>query len=44
MIYVSLDVFLKNSERYINEASKGFNVYICLDDGTELKLERFIRK
>ena len=44
MIYVTLEVFLKNSKQYINEASKGFNVYICLDDGTELKLERFVRQ
>ena len=44
MIYVSLNMFLKYAERYINEAKNGINVYICLDDGTELKLEKFIRE
>ena len=44
MIYVSLDMFLKHAERYINEAKNKTNVYICLDDGTELKLEKFIRE
>lgn len=43
MTYVDVNMFLKNTERYINMAKEGYNVYICLKDGTELKLERFIR-
>ena len=43
MTYVDVNMFLKNTEMYIDLAKKGYNVYICLEDGTELKLERFIR-
>lgn len=41
MLYVGINMFLKNTEVYIDAANKGCNVYICLDDGTELKLEKY---
>lgn len=43
MIYVDLATFLNNPKRYIEEAKNGYSVYICLDDGTELKMEKYIR-
>lgn len=43
MIYISLKTFLHNPERYINEAKNGINIYIYLNDGTELKLEKYLR-
>ena len=44
MIYVDVNVFLRNTERYIEMSKNGTNVYVCLDDGTELKLARYIRQ
>lgn len=43
MTYISLEMFLHNPEKYINDAKNGINVYIYFNDGTELKLSRFIR-
>ena len=40
MICVGIKMFLRDTERYIDMVNKGINVYICLDDGTELKLAR----
>ena len=42
MIYVDVNMFLKNTEMYLDMAKKGTNVYICLHDGTELKLARYM--
>lgn len=39
MVYVDKDMFLKNTETYINMAKSGTCIYICVGDGTELKLE-----
>lgn len=44
MTVISVDVFLKNTQEYINMAKTGTNVYIYLNDGTELKLQLFINK
>ena len=44
MICVDINMFLKYPERYIEMAAHGTNVYICLPDGTELKLAKFIKQ
>ena len=44
MIYVGITMFLRDTERYVYMANKGTNVYICLDDGTELKLARYLKQ
>ena len=43
MIYVDFNTFTMCPERYLEMAKNGTNVYICFDDGTELKLERYKR-
>ena len=40
MIHVGIDMFTLRPERYIEMAKTGTDVYIILDDGTELKLCR----
>lgn len=40
MVYVGINTFLENPERYIQAANSGENVYICLNDGTEFKLQK----
>ena len=41
MIYVDFTTFTMCPERYLEMAKNGTNVYICFDDGTELKLQRY---
>ena len=43
MIYIDINMFLSDAEKYTDMAKNGTNVYICLDDGTELKLSRYSR-
>ena len=40
MIYIDLSTFLTYSEAYVNMAKNGNIVYICFQDGTELKLTK----
>lgn len=44
MIYVGISTFLKHTEHYLDEVKSGTIVHVCLDDGTELKLEKFIKE
>ena len=44
MIYVDFNTFTTCPERYLEMAKNKTNVYIRLDDGTELKLMRYKRQ
>lgn len=44
MIYVDVNMFLRYTERYLEMAEHGTNVYILLKDGTELKLTEYSRR
>ncbi len=44
MIYVEYNTFTMCPERYLEMAKNGTNVYIRLDDGTELKLQGYKRQ